>query len=70
MPPEMKPVFSSHIESVGYEGDTLYVQWTSGKTSAYKGVPADTAITVMNSWSVGEAVRDMVKGTYEHEYVS
>lgn len=71
MPAEMKSVFSSHISEVGYDSDTaeLIVQWQSGKTSSYSGVPDDVAREVMNAASVGSAIRDMIKGVYSHRYI-
>lgn len=68
--PELKPVFSSHIEAVGWDDGVLYVRWLSGKTSAYQGVPADVAEKAVNNWSVGEFIRTEIKPNYRHQYVS
>lgn len=67
--PEMKSVFSSHVESVGYRDGTLFVTWLSGKTSSYKGVPPDVAEKAANNWSVGEFIRNEIKPNFPHEYV-
>ena len=42
MPPPMRSVFSSHVDRVGHDAQTgeLFVQWDTGKTSVYTGVPA------------------------------
>lgn len=71
MPPEMKSVFSTMVSEIGYDEDTaeLYVTWPKGKTSVYSGVPADVAHTVMNSWSVGQAINSEIKAAgYSHRY--
>ncbi len=70
MPPAMRDVFSSHVSTIGYDPETkeLHVKWDTGKTSIYEGVPADTATSVMNSWSVGTALRDRVKSAFPHRY--
>ena len=70
MPP-MRSVFSSNVDRVGHDLSTgdLHVQWTTGKTSVYSGVPAELADEVMTSWSVGGAVRSRIKGAYPHRYL-
>ena len=67
--PDMKPVFSSHVAAMGYDDGTLYVQWTTGRVSAYEGVPEDLADKVTKSWSIGDALRTDIKGQYGHRYV-
>lgn len=70
MPPVMRAVTSSHINRTGYDAETqeFHVQWTDGKTSVYEGVPAGVADSVQNSWSVGKALRESIKGAYKHRY--
>lgn len=65
-----RAVYSSHVDRIGYDQQTkeLRVKWDTGKTSVYSGVPPDVADTVSNSWSVGQALTQMVKGTYSHRY--
>jgi hypothetical protein len=65
---DMRDVYSSHVDAIGYEGDTLIVQWSSGKVSHYENVPPDVADEVMNSPSIGSALRQSIKGTYRHRY--
>lgn len=69
--PEMKPIYSSHIEAIGYDGDTaeLHVQFKGGKTAAYQDVPADIAQQVMGATSVGSALNLLIKNTYEFNYI-
>jgi hypothetical protein len=66
----MRPVYSSHVTAVGHdpEKQELHVQWDTGKTSIYAGVPASLAEQVRTSASVGQALRDRVKGKYDHRY--
>lgn len=68
--PQMRSVFSSHIESIGHDPETneLHVKYQNGRTSIYEGVPADLADTVSNSESVGSAIHQMIKGQYGHRY--
>jgi len=68
--PAMTPVWSSHVTAIGHDPDTneLHVTWDTNRTSVYSGVPADLADQVTKSWSVGEALRTMVKGQFEHRY--
>lgn len=70
MEPPMRAVYSSTVNRIGYADDTseLWVQWNNGRKSVYEGVPADVADTVMNAWSIGKALNDMVKNVYEHRY--
>ena len=70
MPVTMRDVFSSHVDKIGYDpgASELVVTWDSGKTSIYTGVPAGVAENVMNSWSVGKALTETVKGQYGHRY--
>jgi hypothetical protein len=64
-------VFSSNVNRIGYddESQTLLVEWKSGKTSAYEGVPADVADQASRNWSVGRFINDHVKNNYQHKYV-
>lgn len=70
MPPDLRDVYSSHVAQIGHDPDTgeLHVVWDTGKTSIYSGVPADVADGVMKSWSIGTALREQVKGQYDHRY--
>lgn len=66
----MRGVHSSHVDRIGWDAETqeLVVQWDSGKTSIYSGVPHGVADSVQNSWSVGKALTSDVKGKYPHRY--
>ncbi len=70
--PAFKEVYSSDVAAVAYKekGSVLYVKWvSSGKISAYTGVPAQIAKQVMSAWSVGQAVANQIKKVYPHRYV-
>jgi hypothetical protein len=66
----MVEVDSSHVSRIGYSppDQELWVDWDTGKTSVYQGVPPKLAANVMTSWSVGQALRTDIKGHYEHRY--
>jgi len=70
--PDMTPVHSSHVDSVGYDATAqeMHVRWDSGKTSIYSGVPAELADEVLKSWSVGSALTEKVKSAFSHRYAS
>lgn len=70
MPALMKPVFSSHITSVGHdpEKNEFVVEWKNGKRSVYEGVPTALAEEVRNSASVGTAIRQMIQPEFKHRY--
>lgn len=70
--PNMKQVLSSHVKAVGYDDDeqTLYVEYSNGKISKYAGVPPDLADKVSNSYSIGKALNEHIKGSFDHEYHS
>lgn len=66
----MQDVYSSNVNRMGFDPETgeLRVEWSTGKVSVYSGVPEDTARKVMNSWSIGKAINEHIKGTFEHRY--
>lgn len=67
---EMRSVYSSHVASIGYDEAKreLIVEWQNGKTSVYSGVPAHVAEQTMAAPSIGAALRDQIKGAYNHSY--
>ena len=70
--PDLTPVSSSHLSALGYDDATqkLYVQWKDGQISAYDNVPAATASDLQNAPSIGKAFNDLIRGKYQHQYVS
>ena len=69
--PEMRQVFSSHIDSVGYDPDTseLHVRYQNGKTSVHEQVPPETANNVLGAVSIGQAIHEHVRGKFPHRYL-
>lgn len=67
---EMKSVYSSHIDSIGYDPDTkiLYVEYSNGTSGAYGGVPEDVARDVVYAPSIGSAIHSLVRGRYQFSY--
>lgn len=47
------PVTSSSIKSIGHEGDTLHVEFASGKTYKYSSVSAEKHAALMAASSTG-----------------
>jgi hypothetical protein len=69
MSAEMRSVYSSHINEVGYDAASreFVVLFDSGKTYVYEDVPENTAHEVVNSPSVGSALNRLIKGVYKHK---
>lgn len=69
--PEMNKVFSSHVAAVGYDpaAQELHVEWQTGKTSVYHGVPPEIGepFNTGGHASIGAALK-AVKGSYKHQY--
>lgn len=67
---QMRNVFSSHVDQIGYDPETqeLHVKYTKGQYAIYQDVPPDKAATVMGSASIGSALHEHIKGSFEHEY--
>lgn len=66
---EMKPVQSSNIKAVGYEAEsqTLAIQFGSGATYHYKGVPKDIYDDLCQCESFGRFHAQNIKGKFEYE---
>lgn len=66
-----KSVYSSHIDSIGYDSDKneLIVTWTNGRISAYEGVDEEAALQVANAPSVGQMLHSEIKPNHRHRYV-
>jgi hypothetical protein len=72
---EMRSVYSSHVDEIGYDPDTeeLHVKYDTGKTAVYEGVPSAVAVAVgavgPSPPSIGEALHAHVRGKYQHRYL-
>lgn len=66
--PDMIYVDSSNIEAIGYddEAQELHVQFLSGETYIYHGVPREIFDDMVNAPSKGSYFNREVKGVYEY----
>jgi len=66
--PEMIPVVSSNIQSIGYdeESETLYVQFLNGSLYEYKNVPLMEFEQLKNASSIGSYMHRNIKGAYPY----
>lgn len=65
----MIPVSSSNIESIGYEDETLQVQFLNGTTYQYFDVPVHVFDGLQQAESTGKYLAAHVKGTYRYSKV-
>lgn len=67
---EMRSVFSSHVNQVGYDAETaeLHVTYSNGKTAVYRGVDPKVAGGVMSAASIGMALHETVRGRFDFGY--
>lgn len=66
MLPEMTPVQSSNVDSVGWDAATsrLYIKFNSGSIYVYENVPEDVFLDLEAAVSVGSYFNRQVKGQY------
>ncbi len=71
MTPQMKSVYSSHVQEIGWDEESgdLIVRFQNGKMVAYADVPEEVANRVMNSASIGEALHSDIKGQFDFRYI-
>ncbi|MFA7290589.1 MAG: KTSC domain-containing protein [Melioribacteraceae bacterium] len=69
--PEMTPVQSSNVASVGYEDATLtvFVQFLNGTIYIYKGVPQFEFENLKTAASVGSYLHRNFKNIYAYERI-
>ncbi len=67
--PEMHPVSSSNIASIGYdeENQAVHVQFLNGSTYVYKGVPEHEYQNLLSAPSVGSYLNRNFKNVYPYE---
>ncbi len=65
---DMNYVDSSNIEAIGYNSgeQELYVQFLSGATYVYYGVPEHVYKEIMDAPSKGSYLNRVIKGVYEY----
>lgn len=66
--PDMQPVSSSNIASVGYDAaeQAVYVQFQDGSLYAYKGVPEHEFENLRTATSVGSYLNRNFKNVYPY----
>lgn len=63
---ERTPVTSSNIRAIGYEPETLEVEFNSGSVYQYHGVPASEHDAIMNAESKGKYFNANIKNSYPY----
>jgi hypothetical protein len=63
-------VSSSSIKSIGHDGDTLEVEFHSGKVYRYAGVSATDAAALIGAKSIGKHFGAHVRGKFDHTLVA
>lgn len=66
-----KSVYSSHVDTVGYDSDKneLLITFQNGKVVAYEGVDEETALQLANAPSVGQMLHNEIRNNYKHRYI-
>lgn len=69
--PEMIPVSSSNIESIGYDeqNQQVYVRFLNGSLYVYKGVPLREFENLRDSPSLGSYLHRNYKNVYPYERI-
>ncbi|MFD2098570.1 KTSC domain-containing protein [Flagellimonas iocasae] len=69
--PEMTPVVSSNVESIGYDEQSqqVYVRFLNGGVYIYKGVPEQEYQNLLLAPSVGSYLHRNFKNVYPYERI-
>lgn len=69
--PEMIPVSSSNIESIGYDeqNEQVYVRFLNGSLYVYKGVPLNEFENLRDAPSLGSYLHRNYKNVYPYERI-
>jgi hypothetical protein len=69
--PEMIPVSSSNIESIGYDehDEQVYVRFLNGSLYVYKGVPLHDFENLREAPSLGSHLHRNYKNVYPYERI-
>jgi hypothetical protein len=69
--PEMIPVSSSNIESIGYDeqNEQVYVKFLNGSLYVYKGVPLHEFENLRDAPSLGSYLHRNYKNVYPYERI-
>lgn len=65
---KLEPVTSSNVSAIGYDPDAkaLHVQYKSGATYIYSGVPQASYDALKGASSVGTHLHAHIKGRFSH----
>jgi len=68
--PEMRSVFSSHINQIGFdeEAGELHVNFADGSHVVYSDVSDRVAQQVLQAPSIGQALHEGVRGRFKFHY--
>ena len=69
--PEMIPVSSSNLESIGYDDQTqeVYIRFLNGSIYVYKGVPLHEFENLRDAPSLGSYLHRNYKNVYPYERI-
>lgn len=69
--PEMNPVSSSHIDSIGYDepNEEVYIRFLDGSMYVYRGVPAFEFQNLHEAPSCGTYLNRNFKNVYPYERI-
>ena len=69
--PEMRSVFSSHINQIGYDSERqeLHVTFANGSQVIYRDISERVARDVLTAPSIGTELHRSVRGQYSHHYL-
>lgn len=70
--PEMIPVNSSNVQSVGYDPatETVFIDFLNGSTYIYKGVSKFEFDNLKEATSIGSYIHRNFKNVYPYERIS
>ena len=71
--PEMRSVFSSHVNQIGYDAEKreLHVSFAKGRRRevVYHDIDERTARDVMEAPSIGEEMWRSIRGRFPHRHI-
>lgn len=61
---KLQTVNSSAVEAMGWEKETLYIQYRGGRVYSYAEVPKHVYDSIKNAESIGKFVNKHIKGAF------
>lgn len=68
--PNMTPVDSTNLESVGYDGTNLFVRFKNGSIYVYIHVPESLYRELLNAKSKGKFLGKYIKGDFQYDRIA